>query len=72
MPDRTKDALQWFFERGAVEFFLEGDNAPKWALIETMVRDGLIDRTEYDNYSPVSYALSEKGLCEARKIRGAR
>ena len=61
MTPKRKAALQWFFDRGEVRWFVYAESPPSRPMLNRMLADGQLSCKIEGDFKPLVYALTDKG-----------
>lgn len=61
MTPARKAALQWFHDRGEVEWFITAENPPSDIMCKKMLADGQLQKRLQGGWKPVLWSLTDKG-----------
>lgn len=61
MTPKRKAALQWFHDRGEVEWFRYDENPPSYAMQRKMIDDCQLEKISQGNMKPIIHRLTDKG-----------
>ena len=61
MTPKRKAALQWFYDRGEVGWFVCAENPPSDMMRKRMIKDGHLQKRSQGDWKPMLFSLTDAG-----------